>query len=228
MIRRVESKGCRNIRYFMLALYIVCIYLLTTTYAIDVLEVITFTVDDEIYTLEVDSEETTYELSGEEVAFDVDGEETTYEIANDEVTLKVTDTEFIFIADDEETAYDVDSEEVTSYMTAINLAFGTLASSTPVRKNMTLGIIFIAIPLLGVGFTVFDRRSNIKNVVSFICSIVGVVTICMVLGGYMGAGALASAVVYMVLAILSAVAFVMNIQDRNSDATAPKLTPHDK
>ncbi len=226
MKHRVESKRCRRIRYFMLALYVVCIYLLTTTYAVDVLEVITFEVDEETVTLEVNSDETIYEVEGEAVAFDVDGEEITHETNGEETSVKAVGTELTIVSGDEETTYEIDSEEVTSYMSALNLAFGSLANSTPVRRNTALGVMFIALPLLGTGFAVFDKRSNVKNVVSFICDIVGVVTICFLLGGYMGAGALASAVVYMVLAVLSAVAFIMNLQDRNTDATAPKLAPH--
>lgn len=63
--------------------------------------------------------------------------------------------------------------------------------------------LFLIIPLIGFFFCVFDRKTNIKNGVSFICSVLGVSVITFGIGGAMASGALISLFIYLITALLS-------------------------
>ena len=154
----IESKRCRNIRRVLIALFIVCGYLLSTTYAVDYIE--------------------------------IDGVDT-------------------FVP-----------------MTALNLAFGAMGGSTPVRKNTVIGIVYLLIPLIGFFFMFFDKKSNIKNFVGIGCGVIGMMSILMFIGSNIGMGALVSIFCYMLITILSATSVLMNVQDRKKQQAAPVLKKH--
>lgn len=63
--------------------------------------------------------------------------------------------------------------------------------------------LFLIIPLIGFFFCVFDRKTNIKNGASFICSVLGVSVITFGIGGAMASGALISLFIYLITALLS-------------------------
>lgn len=154
----IETKRCRNIRRVLVALFIVCGYLLSTTYAVDYME--------------------------------------------------------------------INGEETYVPMTALNLAFGTMGSDIPVRQNTVIGIVYLALPLIGFFFMFFDKKSNIKNFVGIGCGVIGMMSILMFIGGNIGMGALVSIFCYMLITILSATAVLMNLQDRKSERSAPTLKKH--
>lgn len=154
-----ETKRCKIMRRVIMFLFIVCAYLLSTTYAIDVIE--------------------------------------------------------------------VNGEETVVSMTALNLVFGTMGSDIPVRSSK-IGIIFLILPVLGFFFTFFDKKSNIKNVVSLVCGIIGALSISFMIGAYSGIGAIFSVLLYVIIAFLSVLSIFMNIQDRNTNEQAPRLSPHAK
>lgn len=153
-----ETRRCRNMRRVILCLFIICAYLLSTTYAVDVVE---------------------------------------YE-----------------------------GEEVVSQMTALNLAFGALGGQAPVRTSK-VAIIFIIYPILGIAFMLFDKKSNTKNIVGLVCGILGVLSISFLIGGNIGMGALVSIVLYFVIAILSAYAIFMQLEDKHKVKSERRLDVHE-
>lgn len=153
-----ETKRCRNLRRVLIFLFIVCGYLLSTTFAVDMVE---------------------------------------YE-----------------------------GEKVVSYMTAINLALGTLGGDVPVRTNKVAFIFFI-IPLVGFFFMFFDKKSNVKNFVGLVCGFLGVLSISFLIGGNIGIGAMISIIMYFIIAVLSAFGVVLNIADRRRVDNSPRLSKHE-
>lgn len=158
MSYETESKRCKRLRIALICLFVVCGYLLSTTYAVDIL--------------------------------------------------------------------DVDGVETYIPMTALNLAFGAMGGPTPVRASK-IGFLFIILPFIGFFFTFFDKKTNIKNVVSLICGVLGVFSICFLIGGHIGMGAFVSIFLYMIIAVLSAVSVIFNIQDRQEEKSAPRLERHE-
>lgn len=153
-----ETKRCRNLRRILMILFVVCGYLLSTAFAVDVVE--------------------------------------------------------------------YKGEDTVSYMTALNLLFGTLGGEVPVRTNK-ISIIFFLIPLVGFFFMFFDKKSNVKNFVGLICGFVGVLSISFLIGGSIAMGAMISIIVYFVIAILSAYGVVLHIADRKHVDNSPKLSRHE-
>lgn len=158
MSYETETKRCKRLRTCLVCLFIVCGYLLSTTYAIDVLE--------------------------------------------------------------------VDGVETYVPMTALNLVFGEMGGATPVRASK-IGYIFLIVPLVGFLFTFFDRKSNVKNIVSIICGTVGALSISFLIGSYVGMGAFVSIFLYMFIVVIAAISILFNIQDRKEINTAPRLEKHE-
>jgi len=152
-----ETKRCRNIRRVLIALFIVCGYMLSTTFAVDYIE--------------------------------------------------------------------VQGEEKLVEMTALNLAFGAMGGSLPMRSNIVIGLLFILLPLLGFFFMFFDKKTNIKNFVGLGCGIIGMMSIMLFIGANIGIGAFISVLCYVLITILSGVAVLMQAQD-NRKNYAPKLKTH--
>ncbi|MDE7390205.1 MAG: hypothetical protein K2M82_04610 [Lachnospiraceae bacterium] len=154
----VESKRCKYIRRVLIALFVVCGYLLSTTYAIDVVE--------------------------------------------------------------------VNGEQVLSYMTALNLAFGTLGGEIPVYTNK-IAIIFFIIPLVGFLFMMFDKKSNVKNIVGMICGIIGALSISFMIGVNIGMGSMVSVLLYFIITVLSAFAALFHRQDKTNSKETKRLSVHE-
>ncbi len=117
-------------------------------------------------------------------------------------------------------------EEVLSYMTAINLAFGGLGGEVPVYTNK-IAIIFFVIPLVGFFFMFFDKKSNIKNIVSLVGSVLGCAMISFLIGGYIGIGGLLSVLLYFVIAVMSAFGIVLHLADGQKTRQTVRLSPHE-
>ena len=64
-------------------------------------------------------------------------------------------------------------------------------------------IAFIALPVIAVGFQIFDRYYNLKNIISIICSILGVVLIIYFIGGYLCFGSMVALILYLLTLFLS-------------------------
>lgn len=84
-----------------------------------------------------------------------------------------------------------------------------IQTGDPATEQMmnTLGICFISflvIPVIALGFQIFDRYYNIKNVVSIICSFLGVLCIINFVGAqYLSLGSMLALILYVVSAFLS-------------------------
>lgn len=81
------------------------------------------------------------------------------------------------------------------------------ASGSHTSQLTTIGlcyIIFLVIPTVAVGFQIFDRQYNLKNVVGIICSFAGVMSIIYLVGApYICFGSMVSLVLYLITAFLS-------------------------
>lgn len=153
-----ETKRCRNLRRILMILFVVCGYLLSTAFAVDVVE--------------------------------------------------------------------YKGEDTLSYMTALNLVFGTLGGEIPVRTNK-IALIFFLIPLIGFFFMFFDKKSNVKNIVGLVCGFTGVLSISFLIGGSIAIGSMISIIVYFIIAVLSAYGMVLHIADRRLVDNSPKLSRHE-
>lgn len=116
------------------------------------------------------------------------------------------------------TAYvTVDGSEKLVYMTALNLAFGSMGADHPVYRNMVFGMTYIIVPVVGFLFMCFDRKSNLKNLVGIVCGIVGCLSIALPIGTNgelgLGYGALISILLYLLITPISATAAFMKIED---------------
>ena len=154
---RTETKRCRNIRRVLIALFIVAGYMLSTTFAVDYLE--------------------------------------------------------------------VQGEEQLVEMTALNLAFGAMGGSVPMRSNIVIGLLFILLPFLGFFFMFFDKKTNVKNFVGLGCGIIGLMSIMLFIGANIGIGALVSVLCYLLITMLSGIAVLMHAQDNPKEITT-KLKKH--
>ena len=65
-------------------------------------------------------------------------------------------------------------------------------------------IVFLAIPVIALGFQLFDRQYNLKNVVGIICSFLGVIAIIYLVGpGYLCFASMISLLLYIFSAFMS-------------------------
>jgi len=153
-----ESKRCRNIRRVLIFLFIVCGYMLSTTFAVDVIE--------------------------------------------------------------------IDGVETVVSMTALNLAFGAMGGSVPVRQNTPIGMLYIILPVVGFFFMFFDKKTNIKNIVGICCGMIGMTSIFMFINFNIGIGALVSILCYILIDILSVTAMFMHLQDSKTNSKPRTLKGH--
>lgn len=73
-------------------------------------------------------------------------------------------------------------------------------------------ISFLIIPIIAVGFQIFDRYYNLKNIVSLLCSALGIVCLILFVGArYLCFGSMCAMILYLVSAFLS----VMGMFARN-------------
>lgn len=75
------------------------------------------------------------------------------------------------------------------------------------EATTTIGLIctiFLIIPIIAVGFQIFDRQYNLKNIVGLICSALGVISITYIIGpAYICYGAVIAMLLYLVSFFLS-------------------------
>ena len=65
-------------------------------------------------------------------------------------------------------------------------------------------LVFMLIPIIAVGFQIFDRSYNLKNIVGLICSGLGVISITYIIGPrYIAYGAVFALLLYLVSFFLS-------------------------
>ena len=118
------------------------------------------------------------------------------------------------------------AEQIVS-MTALNLAFGSMGSEIPARQNTVIGLLYLALPVIGFFFMFFDKKTNIKNFVGIGCGMIGMTSIFMFIGFNMGIGALVSILCYILIDILSIMAMFMHLQDNKKEIKPKTLKPHE-
>ena len=103
------------------------------------------------------------------------------------------------------------------YMTALNLAFGSMGADHPVYMNAVYGMTYIIVPVVGFFFMCFDRKSNLKNLVGIACGVIGCLSIALPIGmsSYMNLeyGAFASMLIYLFITPISAASIFVRMED---------------
>ena len=93
-------------------------------------------------------------------------------------------------------------------------------------QTTRMGLVFIAflvLPLIALGFQIFDFYYNLKNAVGFIVSALGVIGIVFFIGpSMMGSGSLISLLVYILTAFLSIMGMLARIAKTGPDKTDKK------
>lgn len=93
-------------------------------------------------------------------------------------------------------------ESKSSY-TALELISYIGGSDETTQMGMVC-LIFLIIPIVAVGFQIFDRSYNLKNIVGLICSGLGVISITYLIGpAYIAYGAVFALLLYLVTFFLS-------------------------
>ncbi|MBQ5398261.1 MAG: hypothetical protein IIU14_02365 [Ruminococcus sp.] len=92
----------------------------------------------------------------------------------------------------------------TSFFTAMEMV-SYIGSENPVLNTMGLCFLaFLVIPVIAVGFQIFDREYNLKNVVGIICSALGVICVILFVGpANLCFGSMCAMLLYLLTAFLS-------------------------
>lgn len=78
--------------------------------------------------------------------------------------------------------------------------------------------ILIIIPVVGFFFCLFDRERNMKNIVSLLCCVAGIVSILAIAGVAMSLGAILSILIYLLVSFLTTIAiFARFTKDESED-----------
>ncbi len=81
-------------------------------------------------------------------------------------------------------------------------------------KLAVIGALFIVIPFVAMMFCLLDKKSNIKNLVSFICSLVGIGLITFGLGAYISLGSMLALLLYLVTAFITVLSLMVSIMKK--------------
>lgn len=105
---------------------------------------------------------------------------------------------------------------VFTAMDFISLIGATDAKTGEVNRDLTtIGfcfLCFLILPIIAVGFQLFDFYYNIKNVVGFICSLLGVMAVIAFVGNFIYYGAVVTLIVYLITSFLSIFGMIARYQ----------------
>ncbi|MDP4120696.1 MAG: hypothetical protein Q8876_06565 [Bacillota bacterium] len=115
----------------------------------------------------------------------------------------------------------------TLYATALNLIFGQdMRMDAPGNSGYVFSVFIIA-PLIALIAAIFDKNHNIKNILGFVCSAIGIIWITYYIRSAIQIGALLTMFLYLVTCFLSALGFFATIQENmlKSDKIKEKVGP---
>ncbi|MCH5303626.1 MAG: hypothetical protein J1E41_02070 [Ruminococcus sp.] len=102
------------------------------------------------------------------------------------------------------TQYKTSSFTVLDMITNIGASTGNAESDQILSVMGICYTLFLIIPIIALGFQLFDREYNLKNVVGIICSFAGVICIMLFVGGnFLCLGSLIALLLYLVSAFMS-------------------------
>ncbi len=92
---------------------------------------------------------------------------------------------------------------------------------------VAIGIVLLAVPIIGFLFESFDKTRLFKCATGIICPIIGISLLCFGISGYISLGAILSMITYLLIFILSIYLMLVITADRHnqimeSDARKPK------
>lgn len=74
--------------------------------------------------------------------------------------------------------------------------------------------IFLIIPIVGFFFCALDKQRNMKNIVSMLCCLIGVVSILIIVSGALSLGSLIGLLAYLVIGFLTSMSMFARITDK--------------
>lgn len=96
--------------------------------------------------------------------------------------------------------------------------FPDMPESSALQSYIPFFFIFLVIPIVGFFFCALDKERNMKNVVSIICSLLGVVSILFIVTlNFIDIGSMLSLLVYILISFLSTIAMMARIVDNSSN-----------
>lgn len=72
-------------------------------------------------------------------------------------------------------------------------------------------LVFLVIPIIGFFFCLFDKERNIKNIVSFFCSLAGIVSILLIVNYTISLGSVCALLIYLLSSSLSAISMLLRL-----------------
>ncbi len=97
-----------------------------------------------------------------------------------------------------------------STLTVLDMISNIGASTGNAETEQMLNVLglcyalFLVIPIIALGFQLFDREYNLKNIASIVCSAAGIICILLFVGGrYLCLGSLIALLLYLVSAFMS-------------------------
>lgn len=97
--------------------------------------------------------------------------------------------------------------------------FPDSAEGAALQQAIPFFFIFLIIPIIGFFFCLFDKYRNLKNIVSIICCLAGVVSILFIVSYLLSIGSLVALLLYIVICFITTMSMFARITD---DAKAQK------
>lgn len=94
--------------------------------------------------------------------------------------------------------------------------FPDTSGGAAIQQAIPFFFIFLIIPAIGFFFCLFDKYRNLKNVVSIICCLAGVVSILYIVSYLLSIGSLIALLLYIVICFITTMAMFARIaEDKN-------------
>lgn len=117
----------------------------------------------------------------------------------------------------------LDSYSVISMLSFIGGEIPNTSAGAMFQQTLFYFMLPIIIPALGFFFCLFDRKRNLKNIVSIFCSLGGVISIIILQdGNYISLGAVLSLLVYILICFLTTMAMFARIVKEPDKETEKK------
>lgn len=112
------------------------------------------------------------------------------------------------------------SEYLQTYSVFDMISFwgGTIpnnAMGSALKTYLVFMPIFVIIPIIGFFFCALDKERNMKNIVSLLCCLFGVLSILLIVNRLLSLGSMLSLIVYLVLCFITTMAMFARITDNS-------------
>ncbi|MCH5297487.1 MAG: hypothetical protein J1E85_07445 [Ruminococcus sp.] len=109
------------------------------------------------------------------------------------------------------------SYSVLDVLSFLGGKFPDSAEGAAIQQAIPFFFIFLIIPIIGFFFCLFDKYRNLKNIVSMICCLAGVVSILFIVGYLLSIGSLIALLLYIVICFITTMSMFARItSDENT------------